>query len=151
MEPIPRGWDDKLNKESLELFTATCMEIMQCHGYTYPRALIPLDYKVTTSTPLLLYSADGSQEGLGCTCHLVTEMSDNDPNKTDGKVHTVTLIKASARLLPLKGASIPRSEMDGMVALSNLKQEVESYIKDTCIPIKKHLVVCDSTTVIRQL
>ena len=28
---------------------------------------------------------------------------------------------------------------------------MESYIKDTGIPIQKHLVVCDSTTVIRQL
>lgn len=116
MEPIPRGWDDALNKESLELFTATCVEVMECHGYTYPRALVPLDYKVTAETPLLLYSADGSQEGLGCTCHLVTKMSDKDPNKTDGRVHTVRLIKAKAALLPLKGASIPRSEMDGVVA-----------------------------------
>ena len=115
----------------------------------WSRPLVPaLGYKITKNSPAIVYSGDASGDNMTATAHLVTELQDDDPDKKNGVVNHVALIKAMGRLVPLAGMTIPRAEL----AASHLCTILSTAMPlELSIPISRHLYFTDSQTALAQL
>ena len=137
-------WDEVL--DDLELgnkWSQWCSEVVKCEGVQVARTLLPSETFPVPNRCLLVGFSDGSSLAHGCTLYL--RWADKDEENTDVKFGG-----AKGKLNPIKGTTVPRSEIGGAFILSRLTYSAEMAFSETELKsqIDEKILFTDSTTVL---
>ena len=115
----------------------------------WSRPLVPiLGYKITKNSPAMVYTGDGSSTNVAATAHLVTEMLDHDPDRKNGIVNHVALVKTMSRLLHFDGLTSHQAELAAAHLCTSLS---EALPQEMSIPVSRNFFFTDSTAVLTKL
>ena len=116
-------------------------ELEKCDGFCIPRSILPTKRNIRDMNFELIGCSDGSSVAYGCAGYL--RWYDNDEQNIELK-----FIGGKGRLNPIKGTTVPRSELCGAVLVSKLVHSAESALRDTDINehFKDKILLSDSTT-----
>ena len=141
---MKKQWDEKIDDpELLHKWQLWLTEVGKCSGLVVARSLLP---SIVFSTPplcSLIGFSDGSSIAYGCTLYL--RWYDKDESIVD-----VKFVGAKGKLNPIKGTTVPRSEICGAFTLSRLAYSAETAFSKTEINdvIREKILITDSTTVL---
>ncbi len=133
-------WEVEVSDEELKNRWKTwCKDISRCSDIKIDRSLLPNKIKEPVNCVLVGFS-DGSSVAHGCTLYL--RWADKD-----GYVE-VKFVAAKGKVNPIKGTTVPRSEMCGAFLLSRLAYSAERAFEDTELKEKigEKVFFTDSTT-----
>ena len=113
---VPIGWDDQIPEELREDWCNLILEALANGSLSFPRSARPSN---AVGRPYIVGFGDGSFAAYAAAVYLVWNM--NCCNKTVCPVHLYSsLLCAKARVTPLRGFTIPRSELCSGVLVSRL-------------------------------
>ena len=136
------GWEEIVSDEELmKRWEVWCQDVAECDDIKIDRSLLPniLEEPVTC---ILAGFSDGSSVANGCTLYL--RWADREGNVE------VKFVAAKGKVNPIKGTTIPRSEICGAFLLSRLAYSAEKAFEDTELKgrISEKIFFTDSTTVL---
>ena len=111
-------WDEALPRHLHETWTGIISMLLHMGDIVISRAVKP---EGTIGQPTLIGFADGSLEAYACSVYIRWELEASDGEDQE---HFVRLVCGKARVTPVKGTTVPRSELSGLLILSRLLKVV---------------------------
>ena len=136
------GWDEVIADGELEnKWERWRVELQKCDGFVVGRSLLPTKGNVEDMKFDLIGCGDGSSVGHGAAVYL--RWYDDEERNID-----VRFVGAKGKVNPIKGTTVPRSELSGALLVSKLAHSVENTLKDTDLMLKykDKTLFSDSTT-----
>jgi hypothetical protein len=122
---LQKGWDDPLPGDVEDQWGRWLAHLPAIKAFKIPRCVKPAGKAVRSAQ--LHHFSDASESGYGAVSYLRLVCEDEE-------IH-VNIVKAKARLAPLKGSTIPRLELAGAMEAMKLdkliRQELEWELEDS--------------------
>ena len=138
------AWDTQIQDIELEhKWREWLRDLENCENLVVARSLTSSKEFSSTQHCELVGFSDGSSVGYGCTLYL--RWYDESE-----KVIDVKFVGAKGKLNPIKGTTVPRSEMCGAFTLSRLSYSAQNALKKTELAsiCKSESLFTDSSTVL---
>ena len=114
----PLSWDENIPVELRSSWISLISEASYSDRLFFPRSVRPHD---AIGSPVLVGFGDGSFAAFAATVYVVWQFQCNHDYVCDGSGHfSSALLCANAKVTPLRGFTVPRSELSGGVLVSRL-------------------------------
>ena len=152
----PLGWDDEIPEDMKTGWVDLISETVRASGISFPRSTRP---KNSIGGPVIAGFGDGSILAYSACVYLVWEYCCLDPNCSlefclgpdKGGHYNSSLACGKARLTPLQGYTVPRSELSGGTLLSRLLMKVVSSLQHLDVEPSNCIMMLDSKCTISLL
>ena len=152
----PLGWDDEISEELKEGWINLISETVQARGVDFARSTRPSN---SIGGPVVAGFGDGGMPAYGAAVYLVWEYSCEGPCCTDqeyqdsvpGGHYQSSLACGKARVTPLQGYTVPRSELSGATLLSRMIVRVVNALQHLDVQPVKAIMMLDSKCTISLL
>ena len=121
---VELGWDDAIPENLQKVWCDVLTMFLQLGEIILDRTVKP---EGTIGAPELIGFADGSLEAYACAVYVRWLLKKDDPQKADQ--FFVRLVCGKARVTPVKGTTVPRSELSGYLILTRLLKVVVSSMQ----------------------
>ena len=112
----PLGWDDDIPPSLRESWITIIVEALVADRLTFPRSASPDN---AVGGPVIVGFRDGAFAAFAAAVYLVWRVACDHGDDCDGHYQSA-LLCAKAKVTPLRGFTIPRSELSGGVLVSRL-------------------------------
>ena len=137
-------WDEMIKDDELaQKWQQWLEELDKCDGFCMPRSILPSKGAITDMNFEIVGCGDGSSVAYGGAVY-IRWYDENEKNVE------LKFIGAKAKLNPIKGTTVPRSELCGTLKTAQLVHSAEKALQKTEIDdkLKEKIILSDSTTVI---
>ncbi len=135
---LRKGWDDKLEPDTLKKWQKWLSDLPQLQSLSIDRCFVPPNFEGYTAT--LHFFSDASQVayGLGCYLRIVNPA---------GNIH-VSFVLGKSRLAPVKHVTIPRLELLGATQAVRMNAQL---LRELRIPLQDSVFWTDSLIVLHYI
>ena len=142
----PLTWDEDVPESLRDSWVMLISEALSIGHLEFPRSARPAH---ALDGPIIVGFADGSFAAFAATVYLVWEVLCNCKNKQDCPRHySSSLLCSKAKVTPLRGLTVPRSELSGGVLMSRLMLTVATALSRLQEQPKGAVMLMDSTCTI---
>ena len=138
------SWDEEILDEELgRKWQLWLTELEKCEGFCMPRSILPSKGNLKDMNFELVGCSDGSSVAYGSAVYIRWY------NEKENCVE-LKFIAGKGKLNPIKGTTVPRSELCGALLAAQLLHSAEKTLKDSEIGehFRDKLLLSDSTTAI---
>ena len=148
-QDTPLSWDDDIPAGLRDSWIALIEEALLADQLNFPRSTRPKD---AIGKPMVVGFGDGAFAAYAAAIYIVWEVSCTCLNKQDCEGHFVSnLMCAKSRVTPLRGFTIPRSELSGGLLVSRLILAVVRALSKMEEKPRNSIILLDSTYTISSL
>ena len=152
----PLAWDDDIPEELRGFWIDLISEVVEAGSVDFARSTRPAN---SVGGPVVVGLGDGAFPAYGAAVYLVWEYSCEDQNCSDsncgrsaggGHYHS-SLACGKARVTPLQGYTVPRSELSGATLVSRMVSRVVEALKHLDVKPESAIILLDSKCTISLL
>ena len=155
---VPLQWDDEIDEELRQDWIDLITEAVRGQMLVFPRRARPVG---AVGCPRIVGFGDGANPAYGGAVYLVWQFKCNDEDECDnvycreqlgeGGHYAGYLILGKARVTPLRGFTVPRSEMSGAVLASRMMFRVVKALQSIDDRPSSAILLLDSECTISSL
>ena len=147
-QDLPLSWDDEIPQELRSAWIEVISEALAQSVLTFPRSTRPIN---AIGGPRVVSFGDGAFAAFAAAIYLVWEITCDCGLSSCFGHFSSSLLCAKSRVTPLKGYTIPRSEMSGGVLASRLLLTTVKALSKLKQPPVSAIILLDSECIISTL